>query len=73
MPQVFKGLATIAVWVLWISGMVMGFSTLILGIIAGDLYNVDRQVSMVYPAIWATAGFYVILAVVIMILRKKME
>ncbi len=39
MPGVFKPLATIMAWVLWVSGMVMGFSTLIIGTIAGDLFN----------------------------------
>jgi len=73
MPQVFKALATIMVWILWISGLVMGFGTLIIGIIAGDLFNPTAVTPMVYPANFAVAGFYAILAVVIMILRKKME
>jgi hypothetical protein len=73
MPGSFKALATIMVWVLWISGMVMGFSTLIIGTIAGDLFNPAAQTPMVYPATFAVAGFYGMLAVVTMILRKKME
>ena len=73
MPQTFKALATIAAWILWIVGMVMGFSALIMGIISGDLYVVGHQTPMGYYIAWAIAGFYVILAVIIMILRKKME
>jgi len=73
MPQIFKALATIMAWILWIFALVMGFSTLIMGIISGDLYNPDKLMPMLYPATFAVAGFYAILAVVIMILRKKME
>ena len=73
MPQIFKALATITAWILWISSLVMGFSTLIIGTIAGDLFNPTVVMPMSYPATFAVAGFYAILAVVIMILRKKME
>lgn len=73
MPPIFKALATIMVWVLWICALVTGFSTLAMGIIGGDLYNSSRTTPMVYPALFAVAGFYAILAVVIMLLRKKME
>ena len=73
MPQIFKALATITAWILWISGLVMGFSTMIIGIIAGDLFNPAQPVAISYPATFAVAGAYASLAVVIMILRKKME
>jgi len=73
MPQIFKALATITVWILWICSLLMGFGAMIIGIIAGDLFNPARPLDMSYPAIFAGAGFYAILAVVIMILRKKME
>ena len=73
MPQVFKALATIMVWVLWISGLVMGFSTLIVGTIAGDLFNPAQTVPMSYWAGFAVALAYGIGAVVVMILRQKME
>ncbi|MFC2042226.1 hypothetical protein ACFLTV_01840 [Chloroflexota bacterium] len=72
MPQIFKALATIAVWVLWISGMVMGFSAFIKGIILGQLYG-GTQTPMQYFAAFAVALAYVIGAVVVMILRKRME
>jgi len=72
MPPIFKALATIMAWVLWIIALVMGFSTFISGIISGDLYGTE-ELSMAYPATFAVAGFYAIAAVVVMVLRKKME
>jgi len=51
----------------------MGFSTLIIGIIAGDLFNPNAVTPMAYPANFAVAGAYAILAVVIMRLRQKLE
>ena len=73
MPPIFKALATIMAWVVWICALVTGFSALAMGIISGDLYNPARTTPMVYPALFAVAGFYAIVAVVIMLLRKKME
>lgn len=73
MPPIFKALATIMVWVLWIVGMVMGFGTLIMGIVRGDLFSTDVPPPMVIPALWAVALAYGIGAIVVMILRKKME
>jgi len=73
MPQIFKALATIMVWVLWICGMVMGFSTLIVGTIAGDLFNAAKPVPMAYPAMFAVALAYGIGALVAMKIRKGLE
>lgn len=73
MPQIFKALASTVAWILWVSGLVMGFSTLIMGIIAGDLYNPDKVVPMAYPASFAVAGAYAILALVAMKIRKGLE
>ena len=72
MPDIFKALATIMAWILWIISLVMGFSTFIVGTISGDLYG-SEELSMGYPATFAVAGFYALAAVVIMLLRKKME
>jgi hypothetical protein len=72
MPPIFKALATIMAWVLWIVAMVMGFGTFISGVINEDLFS-STPLPMEYPTMWAVAGFYGILAIVIMILRKKME
>ncbi len=73
MPPIFKALATIMAWILWIFALVMGFSTLAMGIISGDLYNPDKAPPMAYAALFAVAGFYAISAAVVMLLRKKME
>jgi hypothetical protein len=72
MPDIFKALATVAAWVLWICAFVMGFSTFIMGIVNGDLYG-SEPVPLAYTASFAVAAFYGVAAVVIMILRKKME
>ena len=72
MPDIFKALATVGAWILFISGMVMGFSTCIRGIINEDLFG-SQVVPMEYPASFAVSAFYVLAAVVLMILRKKME
>ena len=73
MPSIFKALASITVWILWISGLVMGFSTLILGTMAGDLFNTTAVEPVEYSISFAVALAYAVGAVVIMILRKKME
>jgi len=73
MPSVFKALATIMAWILWIFALVMGFSALVMGIISEDLYSTTTVPPMEYTAVFAVAGFYAILAVGIMLIRKKME
>jgi len=73
MPQIFKALATIMVWVLWICGMVMGFSTFIVGTIAGDLFNAAEPVPMAYPAMFAVALAFGLVALVGMKIRKGLE
>jgi len=72
MPPIFKALASITAWILWICAFVMGFSTFIMGIVHGDLYG-SEATPLVYPISFAVAGFYAILAVVIMRIRQKME
>ncbi len=72
MPSYFKALATIMAWVLWIVGMVIGFSAFIMGVINEDLFS-STPVPMEYTAAWAVALAYGIGAIVVMILRKKME
>jgi vacuolar-type H+-ATPase subunit I/STV1 len=72
MPDIFKALATVGAWVLFIAGMVMGFSTFIMGIINEDLFS-STTTPMEYDVAFAVAAFYVLAAVVVMILRKKME
>jgi len=72
MPSYFKALATITAWILFICGIVTGFSACIMGIVNGDLFGSEVP-PMGYAAMFAVAGFYAIAAVVVMILRKKME
>ena len=73
MPSIFKALATIMVWILWIFALVMGFSAFAMGIISEDLYSTSKLPPIEYIALVAVASFYAILAAVIMLIRKKME
>jgi len=77
MPAIFKALTSILVWILWICGLVMGFSTLVLGIVRGHLFAVSPPTMEMdydpYVAWFALALAYGIGATVVMILRKKME
>ena len=69
-----KALASILAWILWISGLVMGFSTLILGIMRGHLFVVNSTVTgYEYHAWFAVALVYGVGAVIVMLLRQKME
>jgi hypothetical protein len=72
MPPIFKALASIGAWILWICAFVMGFSTFIMGIVNGDLYG-SEAAPMSYSVSFAVAAFYGVAAVVVMYLRKKME
>ncbi len=72
MPQIFKALASIMAWILWISGLIMGLSTFIMGIISGSFYG-SEPTPMVFPVSFAVALAYGIGAVVVMRLRQKME
>ena len=74
MPQIFKALASILVWILWICGLLIGFSTLALGIARGHLFAIDPPPATTdYVSWFALALAFGIGAVVVMILRKKME
>ena len=73
MPDIFKAIASTTAWILWIAGLVMGFSTFIIGIIAGHLFSTTEVEPMVYPVSFAVALAYAVGAVVVMVLRKKME
>ena len=72
MPPVFKGLTSIMAWILWISALVLGFGSLIMGIARKDLFG-GAAPPMVYAAMFAVAGFYAIVAAMVMMIRKKME
>ena len=72
MPQIFKALASILAWILWICGMIMGFSVFIHGMIIGVIYGPEPAPMPVWAGFAVSLGFGVG-AVVVMILRKKME
>ena len=72
MPPIFKALATISVWTLWIASWIIGLGTLAMGIERGTLFGAE------HPPISAWIGFaialvYQFLAVVTMKLRKMIE
>ena len=73
MPNIFKALASITVWVLWLAGLVMGFSTLIVGTMAGHLFIATVEAPISYAIFFAVALAYAVGAVVVMRLRQKME
>jgi len=72
MPPVFKALATIMVWVLWISGMVMGFSVLIAGIARGEIYGPQAPPMSVWAG-FAVALAFGLVALIGMKVRKSLE
>ena len=72
MPQIFIALASILAWVLWICGMIMGFSVFIHGMVAGVIYGPKPSPMSVWAGFAVALGFGVG-SVVVMVLRKKME
>lgn len=73
MPPIFKPLATIMAWVLWIAALLMGIGTFIGGTIRGEVFSSEVAPPISLAIMWAVACFYGIAAIVVMILRKKME
>ena len=72
MPQIFKALATIMVWILWISGMLMGFSVLITGITRGDIYGPQAPPMSIWAGFAVALGFGLV-ALIGMKIRKSLE
>lgn len=72
MPDIFKALATLSAWGLWIISWIIGISTAVMGIVSGHLYG-DEEPGMIYPAMFAVSIFCAVSAVVVMVLRKKIE
>jgi len=72
MPNIFKALATIMAWALFIICWVLGLATLIMGMVTGDLTSAT-PLPVVYYIAWALAFAEGIGAVVVMLLRKKLE
>jgi len=72
MPPIFKALASITAWTLFILAWVMGLSVFLVGIITGRLYGAEPP-PLVMPVSFAVALAYAVSAVVVMRLRQKME
>ncbi len=72
MPPIFKALASITAWVLFINFWVSGLSTLVMGIVNGTMYGPEPplMVNAVFFSLSIASG---VLAVVVMRLRQKME
>ena len=72
MPHIFKALASIMAWGLWIGSWIMVLSTLTGAISSGCLFGSEPP-PMVIPVFFAVALAQGIGAVVVMRLRQKME
>ena len=72
MPQIFKALASIMAWALWISSWLTIFGVLTGSIMSGCLFGTEPP-PMVVPTFFAVALAQAVGAVVVMVLRKKME
>jgi len=71
MPPIFKALATITAWFLFISGLINALSTFLMGILSGALYGGEPPMQL--PVFFLVAVAQLVSAVVVMVLRKKME
>ena len=71
MPDIFKALASITAWTMFVAFLVMGLSTFVMGLITGQLYG--GQPTMQLLVAFAVSLAFGVGAVVVMILRKKME
>jgi len=72
MPKIFKALATITAWTLFIVSWVTGLSAMVMGIVSGAMYSTTQPMPMIFPVMFGLAAAESVLAVVVMILRKKM-
>jgi len=72
MPPIFKALATVTAWILWICGLAMAIITLTCMGIRGDLASSD-PLRLADAAAFALAAGMTFLAVAVMLIRKKLE
>jgi hypothetical protein len=72
MPPIFKALATIAAWALFIGAWLIILVTLIAMGIRGDLFS-SEALGLKDAIAFALSIVGMVLSVVVMILRKKME
>jgi len=73
MPDIFKALATIMVWVMFVGSLFITATSLLFGILEGELFRVGVTPSIFYPIMWALAVAMGILSVCAMKLRKMLE
>lgn len=72
MPPIFKTLASVTAWILWICGLLTALIILVCMAIRGDLFSTDVMQVADIGAL-ALAGSLTFLGVVVMRLRQKME
>jgi hypothetical protein len=72
MPPIFKALASIMVWTMWIVAWVMGFSILITGIARGEIYGPQAPPMSVWAGFAVTIGF-ALGSLIGMKIRKSLE
>ena len=72
MPPIFKALATIAAWTLFIAGWLFALINLVVGIFEGVLFTVGAEGWMEVFAYFVLAIVCIPLSVVVMRLRQKM-
>ena len=73
MPDIFKALASITAWVLFVLAWITGCSTFLMGLISGSLFSTTEEPPMILPVFFVVSLAEAVSAVVVMILRKKME
>jgi hypothetical protein len=73
MPDIFKALATITAWTLFIGAWLFALINLVVGIITGVLFTTGAKGAFEVFAYFVLAIVCVTLSVVVMRLRQKME
>jgi len=73
MPPIFKALATISVWVLFIGGLITAASDLVMTAAAGQLYSVNSPPPIEFYVALGVATISLALSVVCMKLRQMLE
>ena len=72
MPQSFKALATILAWTAFIISWIAGLTTTASAIVNGAMFS-SEPMPFLYQLGWLSSMLWGVAAVVVMVLRKKME
>lgn len=72
MPQTFKALATIIAWTSFIIFWIAGLSTTASAIVNGAMFG-SAPVPFLYQLGWLSSMLWGVAAVVVMVLRQKMQ